>query len=1282
MSYFLDLAESGYPKVAKSGFDPAILFIDLEGMKFFNRKFGFAEGNRLLKAFSAVLAKTFGKDMCCRISGDHFGVLSKAENLEETLQKFFEECKQLNGGNSLPVRVGIYLLSMDPVPAAIACDRAKMASDAIRNTSESKFNYYDRALNDILEHRQYIIENFDRALKEKWIKVYYQAIVRAVNGRVCDEEALSRWFDPQKGMLSPDEFIPILEDSGQIYKLDLYVLDTILEKIKLMSDLGFDVVPQSVNLSRSDFEVCDMVEEVRSRVDAAGITRSLITIEITESTLGSNFDYIKEQIRRFKSLGFPVWMDDFGSGYSSLDILQSVEFDLIKFDKKFMDEFGKDKKGKIILGELMRMATALGLDTVCEGVETAAQKQFLKDIGCSKLQGYYYTKPLPLETILKRYETGMQIGFENTGESEYHETVGRANLYDLSGIPAETEHEFEKVYDMIPMAVLEVDGERINLCRSNSSYREFLKRRFSAQIKEGDTDFTNAPEGDGAAFMNMVRECSRTGQRVFFDEHLSDGSTIHSFASRLASNPVTGVTAVRIAVLSISDAQSGMTYVEIARALAEDYYNIYYVDLNNESFIEYSSVIGGDGMSIERHGEHFFDSVKADSSRIFEADRDMFLSSFTRENVLRELDKQGVFVITYRLVDSGEPVYVSMKVVRARPDRMHIVIGVSIIDSQMKEKKALERLQSEQLFFNRAIALSGNFMTLYTVNPVTDKFIEYNSSAEYRKLGLLKNGDDFFGLCVSNGIKVVYPEDLDYYLKNIAKDNILRVIEENGRFAMEYRLMIGETVFPVRLTAALVNESDGEKLIVGISHREVADKKPGIDYRNFVNSVAFPCCVISVQKKEGKKYGDIRIVCANEAYKNVMGPAYYDNMLYHELVPQDNKFEDYVYRAAVLHQKMHAYVETRALSCWTDQTMIPLESDDENFGYCQFIFEFTNDFDADRMSAVSVNTAEVLVRIVSKISSSKNFNESVEYVMDLLLETCEAGAGRIMLFDHERKDALIYCERFRGSIPEVRNRKDIISYDLMLGWEKVVGESNDVIIQDEHDMEELKRLQPEWAKSLIENSVTSLVLIPLRRNNTIIGYLYIVNYNIEKTVEAKEISELLSFVLGAEISNHQLMLRLERQSRVDALTAAQNRRAMDLRIDHIKKFHFGLPFGVVNIDLNGLKTVNDNRGHVAGDLLLIKAAGLLRRVFDAEDIFRTGGDEFVVITDGIDEPGFLRKLSLLDSYAASSPEISFSIGTFWSDGSVGIDEAIRTADDIMYENKLQYYETHPGKMRR
>ena len=414
MSYFFRLAEEGRARLREQGKEPVLLFFNLIGLKHYNCQYGFDEGDRLICSIAAILAKRYGETACSRFGQDHYAVLTDDDALEEKLRAVFHECSTANKGRSLPIRVGIYRESLGRVDVSSACDRAKYAADQHRGSYVSAFYYFDEAMLNQVENQRYIINNLDRALREHWIKVYYQPIVRAATGKICDEEALARWIDPERGMLSPDLFIPILEDARLIYKLDLYMLDEILLKMQKQQALGLPLVPQSLNLSRQDFDACDIVEEVCRRVDTAAIPRDKLTIEVTESSVGSDFEFMKRQIERFQSLGFKVWMDDFGSGYSALDVLQDIHFDLIKFDMRFMHRFGEGRESKIILTELVRMAIDLGVSTVTEGVETAEQVAFLRDIGCTKLQGFYYSRPIPMEEIVERCSRGTFIGYERS----------------------------------------------------------------------------------------------------------------------------------------------------------------------------------------------------------------------------------------------------------------------------------------------------------------------------------------------------------------------------------------------------------------------------------------------------------------------------------------------------------------------------------------------------------------------------------------------------------------------------------------------------------------------------------------------------------------------------------------------------------------------------------------------------------------------------------------------------------------------------------------------------
>ena len=821
MRYFFKIGREERNRMAAEGKHPALLFFDIIGMKHFNRQHGFEEGDRLICDIADILARRFEGHSLCRFSEDHFAAVAEEEEAEEILRGILQEVPQANNGMSLPVRVGVYPDRLEQVDISVACDRAKYASDMNRGAYASSVSWFDEEMLKSGELYRYVVNSLDRALDEGWIQVYYQPIIRTSDGKVCDEEALSRWIDPVMGVLSPADFIPALEEAKLIYKLDLYVVDRVLEKMKRQAQVGLFVVPQSINLSRMDFDRCDIVEEIRRRVDAAGIDRALISIEITESVVGSDFEFMKEQVDRLRQLGFQVWMDDFGSGYSSLDVLQNIHFDLIKFDMRFMERFDEGDEGKIILTELTKMAIGLGVETVCEGVERIEQVEFLREIGCTRIQGFYYGKPLSFEQMLQKFESGADMGFENPRESEYFATIGRINLYDMSVLASGDDESLRRYFNTLPMSIIEVNGTKMKYNRCNKSYRDFLQRAFGANFSTEERDYTAIPDGQGSVFMSAVIRCGRDGNRALVDEKINDDTTVHTFVRRVAVNPVTGTAAVAAAVLAvIKDGENArMNYAQIAKALSADYVNLYYVNLNTEKYTEYSPDAAHEDLALERHGENFFASSREDAKEhLYKDDQEYFISAFTRENVEHFLDTQGAFTLTYRLLMNGVPTYVNMKAVRMQGDRSHIIIGVNNVDTQMRQKEELERIEAEKTTYSRIEALTQGFICIYTVDPITNHYVEYSATGGYAGLDLPKMGDDLFARSREESLRYVYPEDVAKFQTLFNRERMLEEIGKNGFYSFQYRMLLdGEPTY-VNMKAALVEERDGPQLIIGVSN--------------------------------------------------------------------------------------------------------------------------------------------------------------------------------------------------------------------------------------------------------------------------------------------------------------------------------------------------------------------------------------------------------------------------------------------------------------------------------
>ncbi len=271
--------------------------------------------------------------------------------------------------------------------------------------------------------REYVTTHIDEAIANEWIKVYYQPVVRSLTGQLCSAESLARWIDDEVGFISPDKFVGALEEKRLIHKLDCFIVDRVCHDIHDRLSNGLPTVPISINMSRLDFIMCDMLKVLEDAVEKYNIPRDYLHVEITESMIVQDENLMTDIITKFRTRGYEIWMDDFGSGYSSLTLLKDYEFDLLKMDMRFLSSM--NDKAKTLVRYTTGMAKSIGIKTLCEGVETIEQVEFLKSIGCGKLQGYYYSKPLPLEEMLETIEK-KGIAIEERQWKNYYEAASIA----------------------------------------------------------------------------------------------------------------------------------------------------------------------------------------------------------------------------------------------------------------------------------------------------------------------------------------------------------------------------------------------------------------------------------------------------------------------------------------------------------------------------------------------------------------------------------------------------------------------------------------------------------------------------------------------------------------------------------------------------------------------------------------------------------------------------------------------------------------------------------------
>ncbi len=425
MSNFLNTALMEKETLLISNKRPAVISFNLNGLKMFNIKFGVEEGNKVLIAFADILRKHFGNEHSARFGEDHFYAVAGSEHLEEEVEQIFDEMRKINNGRSLTVRVGVYVYDREDeekiTDISAACDRARTACDSDRTTYDSILTWYDGDMGKAYRDRDYVVNNLERAIEYGYIKVYYQPQVRLLDGKVYGFEALARWDDPSYGTLSPMIFVPILEETNLTYKLDEFMVKQVIEDQKKRKDIGVELVPVSLNLSRTDFQTGDPAETIPKLIKKNNLTPDLFKVEITESTVMSDPEGIRKAVMKFHSAGIEVLMDDFGSGYSSLATLLDLEFDGIKIDMGFMRKFSERTK-KIIL-PIISMAKNLGIHTLMEGVETEEQLEFLSSAGCEVVQGYYYGRPTHISELDTLITTNNLVG-ETREECRFYNEIG------------------------------------------------------------------------------------------------------------------------------------------------------------------------------------------------------------------------------------------------------------------------------------------------------------------------------------------------------------------------------------------------------------------------------------------------------------------------------------------------------------------------------------------------------------------------------------------------------------------------------------------------------------------------------------------------------------------------------------------------------------------------------------------------------------------------------------------------------------------------------------------
>lgn len=381
----------------------ALINLDINNFQYINDFFGDDEGDRALKfLWSAIYKRLEPKELCSRIFDDHFVALITYDNtksLDNACADFFNSLKlysPADGVYNMTVSVGIYLVDDRNMNINSMLNRARTTQKHLKGqSSQSQYAIYSPKQRDDIMIQKTIENGFEDAIKNKEFKVYFQPKFNINANKFNGAEALVRWQKPDGTIISPGMFIPLFEKNGDIVKLDKYVLEETCAKIRKWLDLGYDVSPISVNVSLLQLLDENFVEDHIKTVEKYGIPLNLIEVEFTESILAENESLLISLTKQCKKHGIKVLLDDFGSGYSSLNMLNLLPCDIVKLDKRFVDKLETDDKSKAIVLSAISLAHTLQMSVTAEGIETKSQYDLLKEMHCDTIQGFYCAKPMP-----------------------------------------------------------------------------------------------------------------------------------------------------------------------------------------------------------------------------------------------------------------------------------------------------------------------------------------------------------------------------------------------------------------------------------------------------------------------------------------------------------------------------------------------------------------------------------------------------------------------------------------------------------------------------------------------------------------------------------------------------------------------------------------------------------------------------------------------------------------------------------------------------------------------
>ena len=1234
--------------------------IDIEHFKLFNDWYGQEAGDKLLEDIGKCLLRLqqAGKGVAGYIGGDDFAMLmpDDAGEIRKMQEQITEYVKAYGENAGFRPTFGIYEIEEREHSISAMYDRAVIAAGSIKGNYAQKICYYDRSMKQRMEEDHVLLSEVQRGLENGEFVFYVQPKCDLSTGKIVGMEALVRWNHSERGIISPGMFLPLLESNGLITNLDIYIWESVCRELRSWIDRGYRPIPISVNVSFVDIFAIDVAEMFRQLVKRYDLEPRLIEIEITESAYVERFEEVASIVESLRTAGFTVLMDDFGSGYSSLNMLKDVSVDILKIDMKFLvlneNSLGR---GVSILEAIARMAHIMGLRLIAEGVETKEQVEFLLNVGCSYGQGYYFYHAMPPKEMEQMLFDDEKVDYRGITLRQT-EPIHMRDLFNEDVISDSMAGNI-----LGAAAFYDIHGDTLELLRVNEKYCEVIhtnmadleeqRREIIQEIYPEDRDrlrglFLQAQENQMKGADGVVRRRTAEGtyrwikMRIFYLRE-QDGRKIYYGSlsdvtdQKQKTDQLEAFQRALAAVVNISgDDQSFMKLTEENRRAAatiaaqmspggmiggycEPGFPLYFANYEMVRLLGYDTY--------EELAEHIGGMVEntinpEDRIRVARDIGSDYYLGLEYVTSYRMPKKDGTWFWT---LDKG-------RVIRAEDGRLAIVsactdISVAIAaQQQLLERNALLMRKNEELYYINNFMPGGYHRCANTPDYdfiyISERFLELFG---YTREEIKKKFDNKF-------VNMIHPDD-----RAKVAEGVKDLMERDEADSLEYR-MLGSQGYIWVIDQSRYIEFDGRVFIQGI----VLDVTQTVILRNRMQLLMdyMPDSMILYHCESGR---DSYKVITNGLFrkygytvKNVER-VLNENSLYQFLHEEDAcRIREKLQKSIAWdrdYQDIVRFLLPDGEMIWANFFARKVAPDPDGITYLCVCSDITNIKQKEQELVLTGQKLESILR--------------------------QAGING---WDWDFKKNTVRISGSAALFPAFSYR-----WSLRDGREIRLDNFTEKVTDGGYIPEEYQKTMWEYLESVKVNSPGKSLYceFPMKMGQEEIIWLSVACETLrnENGIPVKAVGYYRNIS-----KEHSQVLHLTQMAENDAMTGLFNRQAAIPRMmEYIRNIGSNTA-AMVMFDLDNFKQANDVFGHAFGDSVIIENARKLKRYFRKEDVVcRIGGDEFLVLCKNIKEKDLKKKLSkIIEAMTIVYEENDQSIRFSASAGYVMIPEHGTEFDDL------------------